>query len=146
MVDDHARVLQVSQTVEVSKKPQSSAAYAHLYPADKYKKNVQRKMIRMRNIARKSRFDEIWRKQSYLNQVDRVSELYSDAGGREHLNELVALYCYLDDLSREDADDESDDDDLPTSNKPDCKSEGEEDDSNDDKGNALIGVSEISVN
>jgi hypothetical protein len=88
--------------------PNTTVKYAWLYQNDQYKSNIRRKMKKLRNVARKADMKRIFDDQDFVDEIDRIHDNYTETGGREDLYELIALYCYIDNLNKEDSDNETD--------------------------------------
>lgn len=92
--------------------PMRDVEYSELYSYADYKRNVAKKMAMMIRLAKRENFEEAYRDVRFWSQLEQVKETYPDNGGRDHLDELVAYYCYTDNKrNEEDEDDEDTDDD-----------------------------------
>ena len=84
-----ARLLNASGT------PTRICEYLELYQDLQYRRNVRKKMVRMKNCVKSSRVSIVLRNPNFLDNLRRIQDTYPDHGGRQFLNELVAFYCTL---------------------------------------------------
>ena len=84
-----ARLLNASGT------PTRICEYLELYQDPQYRRNVRKKMVRMKNCVKSSRVSIVLRNPNFLDNLRRIQDTYPDHGGRQFLNELVAFYCTL---------------------------------------------------
>ena len=84
-----ARLLNASGT------PTRICEYLELYQDPAYRRNVRKKMVLLKNCVRSIRISAVLRNPNFLDHLRRIQETYPDHGGRQFLNELVALYCTI---------------------------------------------------
>lgn len=109
--------------------PTSEVPFSTLYSNPQYVRNAKRKLKKLKRIARRANFGKAFSEKRFWRQYSRVRDLYPHHGGREDLNGLVALYCYVQDLDNEEeetSDDESEPS-LSESEKPEDKSDDDDD-------------------
>jgi len=70
-------------------------SYSELYYDQKYLKNVEKKMKKMKKNAKRVNFEEIYRHECFQEHLTRIEHMYPDDGGRAFLNHLVALEAHL---------------------------------------------------
>jgi hypothetical protein len=61
-----------------------------------YRQRTARKMKKMKKMVKMADIETILEDPRYLEELRRIGETYPNHGGREFLNELVAVYCILD--------------------------------------------------
>jgi len=82
--------------------PAESARYAGLYREELYRRNVNKKMKKMRNLAKKTNMDNICGNELFIKEAERIKNTYEDDGERTGLYDLITLYCHLDNKKKED--------------------------------------------
>ena len=101
--DEEEEVAQVGQDpiVELFKRSILSASvfptriceYIARYQDPRYRRNALKKSRYLKKFVKTVDMDEVMRNPRYLVQLNRMWETYPDHGGRELLNELIAVYC-----------------------------------------------------
>ena len=69
--------------------------YRVLYSHPKYQLNCEKKMRKMKKIARKSNFRTLLKDWKFTDEITRIQSIYTDDGGRESLVDLIgkAFIC-----------------------------------------------------
>jgi len=93
--DDWIVAILKDRLLNASGTPTRICEFLELYQNPEYRRNVQRKMVRMKNSVRSTRVSVILRNPNFLCHLRRIQNTYPDDGGRQFLNELVALHCTL---------------------------------------------------
>jgi len=73
----------------------ANTPYEPLYKQYQYKRNVNKKIKKMKKMAQKCKFEDIYNNNLFWLHLERIQDTYENNGGRTFLNYLVALYCYL---------------------------------------------------
>ena len=73
--------------------PTRMCAYLERYEDPIYRRNAVKKLKCLKKFVKSSNMDEILRNPLYLTTLTRIRETYPDHGGREFLNELIAVFC-----------------------------------------------------
>ena len=122
----------------------ANTPYEPLYKQYQYKRNVNKKIKKMKQNARKCNFEAIYNDNAFWLQLERIQDTYKNNGGRTFLNYLVALHCYLTNESESESSSESDNEEEEESFgkklKFEKKSDKETDDDDDDN---VPGINEI---
>ena len=61
-----------------------------------YRERTARKMKKIKKIVKMADIERVLEDPRYLDELRRIGQTYPNHGGREFLNELVAVYCILD--------------------------------------------------
>ena len=107
--------------------------YAPLYKQYQYKKNVNKKMKKMKKNARECNFEAIYNDNAFWLQLERIGDTYQNNGGRTFINYLVALHCYL--MNESESESSSSESDNEEEEPPSKKSKFEKKDKKDDDDN-----------
>ena len=91
--DDWIADLFKIRLLSASGSPSRFCEYLERFQDPIYRRNMRRKMVRLKNCVRASSVADVIRSPEFLNQLIRVQETYPDDGGRKFLNELIAFYC-----------------------------------------------------
>ena len=73
--------------------PTTICAYLERYQDPRYRRNTIKKLKCLKKFVKSVNMDEVMRNPHYLTTLNRIRETYPDHGGREFLNELIAVYC-----------------------------------------------------
>lgn len=65
------------------------------YEDPQYRRRVSRKMKKIKNEVKRSNIEGVLENPQYLRELERIRSVYPDHGGRELLNELIAVYIVL---------------------------------------------------
>jgi seryl-tRNA synthetase len=77
--------------------PPRATDYSVLYTDNEYRSKATRKMVRMKNVVKTTaNLAQILIDDRFAAELARVERVYPDDGGRDHLNRLVAIYCFQD--------------------------------------------------
>lgn len=101
-----AAIDQYEEAIGARVVPSVNTPYFSLYMIPEYKRNAERKLIKVKNSARRCNFVSAFNDAHFWREYVRVRDTYPLNGGRDDLNVLVALHCFLNPAAEE-ADDES---------------------------------------
>ena len=77
------------QMLQAPSQPTPDASFRELYTYAEYKRNVKRKMRKMRRVLKTESFAAALEADAYWAELSRIRDEYPEDGHREHLYELV---------------------------------------------------------
>ena len=75
--------------------PTTFCSFLMRYEDPIYRERVRRKMKKMKNQVKASDIEVVLANPEYMVHLERIRRTYTNHGGREFLNELVATYLIL---------------------------------------------------
>ena len=78
-----------------SGQPSAGCNFRPCYEDPQYRERVEKKMKKLKKIVQTANIQAVLQNPTYGNHLRRIQGTYPVHGGRELLNELVAVYCTL---------------------------------------------------
>ena len=82
-----------SSILSASVFPTAYCEYIERYQDPQYRRNALKKQKELRRFVKSTDMEAVMANPDYLTHLNRIRRTYPDHGGRELLNELVAVYC-----------------------------------------------------
>ena len=81
--------------LNASGEPTEICNFIMRFEAPEYRQRVEKKMKKLKRMVKMTDIESVLENPRYLYELERIKATYPNHGGREMLNELVAVYCVL---------------------------------------------------
>ena len=83
---------QKSKMFQINTWPSPDTSYVGLYACAKYRRNVRRKMQKIRKLLQNESFEAATKTFAYRMELGRIHEIYPENGNRPYLNQLIGNF------------------------------------------------------